>query len=278
MGETPNLGLAKPDRGDANWDMSMNKNFDILDEAIGAVNALENGKIIVGSAAGVATDVSMNGDITIDNSGNTTIGADKVTNPKLANMNQGTVKVGGVGNVPTNLDASGNTKILVGDGTDINSVAVSGDITITNAGVVIVGNDKITSAKIVPTYMKVTSGNLIADVSGNMAFYWQNPEDAKILVHRTIIDITTAGGAAGSLLDVGTVDASGNTSDNLIDGLDLNNADASDNISDGGTNGRSIQKLDENGGTTDWITGKILVEDANSLAGKYYIFYTEGAA
>jgi len=210
---TPNLDLAKPDRGCVNWDVSLNNNFDKIDEAVGDVSALADGKIIVGSAAGVATDISMNGDITIDNLGNTTIGA-----------------------------------------------------------------DKITSAKAAPTYMKVVSGSLTADVSGNFAFKWQNPEDAKILVHRVIIDITTAGGTAGSLLDVGIVDASANTSDNLIDGFDLNNTNAGDNISDGGTNGRSIQKLDEKNGTTDWITGKILIADASSLVGKYYIFYTEVAA
>jgi len=32
---TPNLDLAKPDRGEINWDSSLNSNFDILDASYG---------------------------------------------------------------------------------------------------------------------------------------------------------------------------------------------------------------------------------------------------
>jgi len=71
---------------------------------------------------------------------------DGITNDKLANMTQGTVKVGGGSNAPTDLDAKTDGYILIGDGTDVNSVAVSGDITITNAGVTAIGNTKVTDA------------------------------------------------------------------------------------------------------------------------------------
>jgi len=60
---------------------------------------------------------------------------DGITNDKLANMTQGTVKVGGASDAPTDLDAKTDGYILIGDGTDVNSVAVSGDVSITNAGV-----------------------------------------------------------------------------------------------------------------------------------------------
>jgi hypothetical protein len=76
----------------------------------------------------------VSGDITITNAGVTTIGNDKVDNNKLANMTQGTVKVGGASDAPTDLDASGDGYILVGDGTDVNSVAVSGDVSLANDG------------------------------------------------------------------------------------------------------------------------------------------------
>lgn len=281
---TVNYSFKKRKIGHPVRDDDVGDNLDLIDAAIKAredemdtMEALADGKIIVGNGSDVATDVSMAGDITIDNSGNTTIGADKVSNTKLANMNQGTVKVGGSSDAPTDLDASGNTKMLIGDGTDINSVAVTGDVTITNVGVTAIGSDKVTSAKVAPTYMKVASGALAADASGNMAFIWQNPEDAKVLVHRVLVDRTTAGGSVGSELNVGVVDASGNTADNLIDGLDLNATGLADNITDIGNNGKSRQKLDEKDGTTDWITGKILVADASSLVGKYYIYYTEVA-
>lgn len=68
---------------------------------------------------------------------------DGVTNDKLANMTQGTVKVGGAADAPTDLDASTDGYILIGDGTDVKSVAVSGDITITNAGVTTIGAEKV---------------------------------------------------------------------------------------------------------------------------------------
>ena len=60
---------------------------------------------------------------------------DAVTNDKLNNITQGSVKVGGAANAPTDLDVSADGEIMIGDGTDVNAVAVSGDITITNAGV-----------------------------------------------------------------------------------------------------------------------------------------------
>ena len=41
---------------------------------------------------------------------------------------------------PTDLDKSGDGKILVGDGTDINSVAVSGDVDGNNGAVTIQSN------------------------------------------------------------------------------------------------------------------------------------------
>ena len=61
----------------------------------------------------------------------------------LANMTQGTIKVGGGSNAPTDLDAKTDGQILIGDGTDIASVAVSGDITIDNAGATTIGADKV---------------------------------------------------------------------------------------------------------------------------------------
>lgn len=73
---------------------------------------------------------------------------DGITNAKLANIAQGSVKVGGGSDAPTDLDAKTDGYILIGDGTDIASVAVSGDITITNAGVTAIGATKVTDAMI----------------------------------------------------------------------------------------------------------------------------------
>lgn len=122
--------------------------------------------------------------------------------------------------------------------------------------------------------IKVAKVALTAGNANAIAFAWQNPEASKIMVHRVIVDRTTAGGTATSVLDVGPVADAISTADTLIDGLDLNATGVADNITDKGTNGLSRAKLDENGGTTDYLTGKILVANAASLVGNAYIFYT----
>jgi len=50
-------------------------------------DSLADGSIYVGSAAGVTSEVAMSGDVTIVNSGATTIGAGAVTEPKVADSN-----------------------------------------------------------------------------------------------------------------------------------------------------------------------------------------------
>jgi len=73
---------------------------------------------------------------------------DAVTNDKLANISRGSVKVGGASDAPTDLDAKTSGNILVGDGTDIASVAVSGDATLSSAGALTIANSAVTTAKI----------------------------------------------------------------------------------------------------------------------------------
>ena len=91
--------------------------------------------------------VAISGDITITNAGVTSIGADKVitakildanvTNAKLANMAANTIKVRNANSsgVPSDL-ALATTQVLIGDGTGFTAAALSGDVTMTNAGVV----------------------------------------------------------------------------------------------------------------------------------------------
>jgi len=91
--------------------------------------------------------VAISGDVTITNAGVTSIGADKVitakildanvTNAKLANMAANTVKVRNANSsgVPSDL-AVATTEIVIGDGTGFTAAALSGDVTMTNAGVV----------------------------------------------------------------------------------------------------------------------------------------------
>lgn len=62
------------------------------------------------------------------------IADDAVTLAKLQNITRGNIIVGGTADAPTLLDANDSGKILVGDGTDLKSVAVSGQATLTAAG------------------------------------------------------------------------------------------------------------------------------------------------
>ena len=56
------------------------------------------------------------------------------------------VVVGATGIEP--LDAKTSGRVLIGDGTDLKSVALSGDITVTSAGVTAIGTDKVLAAMI----------------------------------------------------------------------------------------------------------------------------------
>ena len=97
------------------------------------LDAKTDGYILIGDGTDV-NSVAVSGDVTIDNTGATTIANDAVDNNKLANIARGSIKVGGTSNAPTDLNAKTDGYILIGDGTDVNSVAVSGDITIDNTG------------------------------------------------------------------------------------------------------------------------------------------------
>ena len=112
--------------------------------------------------------------------------------------------------------------------------------------------------------------------SGNanaFAFAIQNPEGVDCLVTNVIVDITTAGGTASSVLDVDLVDGATDTGDDIIDGLDLNATGTSDRHKSAGSNGGAPVKWDKKGGTNDHVTGKILVQNAASLVGKVIIEY-----
>ncbi len=118
---------------------------------------------------------------------------------------------------------------------------------------------------------------LVEDLaSGNanaFAFAVQNPEGVDCVVTNVIVDITTAVGTASSVLDVDVVGNATATGDDIIDGLDLNAAAMGDRHANAGSNGGAPVKWDKNGGTNDYVTGKILVQNAASLVGKVIIEY-----
>lgn len=106
------------------------------------------------------------------------------------------------------------------------------------------------------------------------AFAWENPETSKIIVSRVVVDVTTTSATSGALLNVGPGATAKTPSNTLIDGLDIASAEiCADNITNNGVSGLSLCKLDAVGGTTAYITGQILAQNAAELAGYVYIFY-----
>jgi hypothetical protein len=64
-----------------------------VDIATDAINTLANGKIYLGDTNGAAQEVTLTGDVTIDNAGVTTIGASKVVTGMIAEANVTTTKI-----------------------------------------------------------------------------------------------------------------------------------------------------------------------------------------
>jgi hypothetical protein len=83
-----------------------------------------------------------------------TLGADAFPNgkmpvAKIADLTgQGYVIIGGAAGAVTQLNAAQNGYILIGNGTTLQSVAQSGDVTFSSAGVSAIGNDKVVTAMI----------------------------------------------------------------------------------------------------------------------------------
>ena len=101
------------------------------------------------------------------------IADDQVTNAKLANITRGSVKVGGASNAPTDLDAKTSGQILVGDGTDVVSVAVSGDVSLAANGAVTIAANAVEgsmlNSNVAGSGLDYGSNELSVDVSDFMS-------------------------------------------------------------------------------------------------------------
>jgi hypothetical protein len=92
--------------------------------------------------------------------GTTEIEDDAITLAKMAALAQGSIIVGGAANAPTALSAKGSAKILVGDGTDLKSVAVIGDVTLAANGTVTIGAKKVLSTMLADAVLHVDKVSL----------------------------------------------------------------------------------------------------------------------
>jgi hypothetical protein len=119
---------------------AVNNTFDALAPSGGLSNTLQSGHIFVGNVSNVATDVAMSGDGTISNTGVFAIAAGVIVNAdinasaaidfsKLAALASGNILVGSAGNVAS-------------------SVAMTGDVVISNTGVTAISAGVIVNADI----------------------------------------------------------------------------------------------------------------------------------
>jgi len=94
----------------------------------------------------------------------------------MADLAQGSIIIGGASDRPTALDGSTDAQILVGDGTTMTSVAVSGDATIDNTGAVSLAADSVGKAEFAGGINKMViiagqdeTGDATIDVTGMAA-------------------------------------------------------------------------------------------------------------
>ena len=197
----------------------------------GLSNSLVSGSIAVGDLFAVA-DVNdsneekkmtfrdvrdaifedVSSDATIAAGGALTIANDSVNNNKLANIARGSVKVGGSGNAPTDLNAKTSGQILVGDGTDIVSVAISGDMSLAANGALTIDNNAVDNDAIDNT-ANVTLGSLTTTnnvtVGGDLIV---NGTTTTIATTNTIVEdklMFLGTGSAASNKDIGILAQSG---------------------------------------------------------------------
>ena len=175
------------------------------------LDANDDGKILVGDGTDI-NSVAVSGDVTLANNGAVTIANDAVDNNKLANIARGSIKVGGGSNAPTDLDAKGDGKILVGDGTDINSVAVSGDISLANNGAVTIanntiGNDELKQDEDITLQKLTLTGDLI--VNGTTTTISSSTLTIQDAFMFTATGSAAANVDAGFMVQSGSVDRSG---------------------------------------------------------------------
>jgi len=169
------------------------------------LNAKTDGQILVGDGTDI-NSVAVSGDIALANDGAVTIQADSVENSMLANITRGSVKVGGTSNAPTDLVAKASGQILVGDGTDIASVAVSGDMTLAANGALTIDNNAVDNDAIDNTAdVTLQSLTLTGDLTVNGSTTSISSTNTEVADQFMFL----ASGSAASNLDAGIIVQSG---------------------------------------------------------------------
>jgi hypothetical protein len=114
---------------------------------LGDAVELSVGELVVGQADDVGAAKTLSGDATIDADGVLTISAKAVEAAMIA-LAEGHLLVGAASGAAAALSARGNGKILIGDGTTLNSVSLSGDATMVNTGALTIAAKAVSVAKL----------------------------------------------------------------------------------------------------------------------------------
>ena len=191
-------------------------------------------KFVSGSqlATYVFGEAATGGDAEIASTGAVTIANDAVTNAKLANMTEGTIKVGGGSDVPTDLDAKTAGQIIVGNGSGVASVAVSGDASLASNGALTIADNAVSLAKMAG----LARGSIIlGDASGDPSALAAGA-DGRILVGdgNDLASVAVSGEITLSNTGATTV------ADNVIDEANLKASVAGDGISGGNGSALSV--------------------------------------
>lgn len=110
--------------------------------------------------------------------GTDAINFDTANDPSDIALPEGNLLVGQSTGLAGSVDFSTDAQLGLGDGTTFNSVAMSGDITITNAGVTTIGALKVTAAKIADT--TITQVKMAANSVGTAEIIDANVTDTKV--------------------------------------------------------------------------------------------------
>ena len=91
-----------------------------VDAATTAINTLADGTVYLGDGSNIAQEVTLTGDVTIDNAGVSTIGADKVVTAKILDANVTTAKIADA-NITDGKIATGIDAVKLADGSVTNT-------------------------------------------------------------------------------------------------------------------------------------------------------------
>lgn len=209
-----------------------------VDDATAAINTLESGKIYLGNATDVATEVAMSGDVTIDNAGVTTIGESKVVSSMIAN---GTI-------IAEDIAVGAVTTAQILDGTIL--VADLADDAVETA--------KIKDLNVTPAKLAPGTANQILVTNGTPAVEWMTPTNTLTAVNGQLV--STINGLA-SAPSVGVLISADNGLTVTDGSVQMGGAlTAATTITTDGTNTLAIAGL-QVGSNTD----KMIVADANGV-------------